>query len=69
MMADAMTKRYLKSYMGAAVLMISFEMLVNKIIDKNTLVGKFDLNHIHTMYTTMKDIITSFYGYNKFVMF
>jgi len=68
MMADAMTKRYLKSYVSAAILMISFEMLVDKIID-NTPVGKFDLNHINTMYTTMKDTITSFYGYNKFVVF
>ena len=68
LMADCMTKRYLKSYLAASVVLISFEKLLCKILE-GEIHGKFDLKHIKSVFTNLQEVITDFYGYNKFVMF
>lgn len=70
MMLDAMMQRYLKSYLAASMLLVSFDTLIDLIQDYNFLTSqKFDINHINKLYEILRDFLTECFGYKKYVTF
>ena len=68
MIADVMTKKYLRSYLASALLIAAFEILADKIIKEETL-GKFDNLHIKVLFDELQNALSKYFGFNKFVLF
>ena len=72
-LCDVYTKRYLKSYLAAALTIVSFEILVDKAIarkleciDKDM---KLDLKHLTEIHKVLQGVFVEYFGYDKYVLF
>ena len=67
--ADVFLKRYLKPYVAAAILLQSFEILVDQILNDYEHKLKFDLDHITAIHKILEQTLTKYFGYKNYVFF
>ena len=68
-LCDPFTKRYLKSYVAAAIVIQSFEIMVDLVQNDLSKSFKIDITHIQAIYSIMQKMFSRLFGYNKFVFF
>lgn len=68
-LVDGFLKRYLKSYVAAAIVLLSFDTMMTKVLDVNQKTAKFDNTHLVRAYQCLNKVITNYFGFNKFVFF
>ena len=68
-LVDGYLKRYLKSYIGATILLLAFDKLLDKVLSetKGKDRPKFDHLHLERAYESISKVITKFFGFNKFI--
>jgi hypothetical protein len=64
---DPYLKRYLKSYVAAALVIISFEIMVDQVIEDTEHKLKVDLSHIQALHKIMQKVFSKLFGYNKYL--
>ena len=71
-LVDGYLKRYLKSYVGAALLLLAFDKLSDKVLGDNKTSKakdrpKYDLVHFERAYSCLNAVFSSYFGFNKFI--
>ena len=68
-LVDSMLKRYQRGYVAAAILLMSFEHLLDQALNvaatKNR--PKYDLTHLQQIHESLSKVIPRYYGHHKYV--
>lgn len=62
-LSDCYLKRYLHSYVSGSIIILSFELLLEK-VDQTM---KLDLKHICLIHEIIQTLFSRYFGYNKYV--
>lgn len=69
-LADAMLKQYLKSYLSASVLITAFQVMLERTESEHlSTSAKLDLEQVNLLYQCLYELMVECFGFQKFVLF
>ena len=68
-LVDGYTKRYLKSYIAASILLAVFEIEIDLMLKDTTHNLKYDYTQIIAISKIFEKVLSKYFGYNKYVFF